>query len=155
MTKPRTPRPLSWKPKLNGEVYCSSACGSKCKRADFERATARAEALVKRLGSGWEPKVWENMGWHYSARSKSGYLTVHERWLHSGKKDVVTLVGEQLPDTYTAYLSQEKDGVGGTWTADADTPEEAIRDVVAQATQERDKISKLLVEVALLVPRAK
>ena len=28
-------------------------------------ATDAAEKLAKKMGSGWKPRVWENMGWHY------------------------------------------------------------------------------------------
>lgn len=27
-----------------------------------------AKALVKKLGKRWKPRVWENMGWYYSAK---------------------------------------------------------------------------------------
>lgn len=30
-------------------------------------ATRLGKALVKRLGPGWTLRVWENLGWHYSA----------------------------------------------------------------------------------------
>lgn len=26
-----------------------------------------AKALCARMGEGWEPRVWENLGWHYTA----------------------------------------------------------------------------------------
>lgn len=30
-------------------------------------AETGAKALVKKLGKRWKPRVWDNMGWHYSA----------------------------------------------------------------------------------------
>lgn len=48
-------------------TYCSPWCGMGCTFAAFEKATADAEALATQLGPNWEPHVWENMGWHYSA----------------------------------------------------------------------------------------
>jgi hypothetical protein len=56
-----------WTPIRNGDVFCAPACGNKCKLADFERATASAAALVAELGDGWQPRVWENLGWYFSA----------------------------------------------------------------------------------------
>lgn len=65
------PTPLSsggrWTPIRDGEVFCAPACGFKCKLVDFERATASAAALVAELGDGWQPRVWENCGWYFSA----------------------------------------------------------------------------------------
>lgn len=59
----------NWTPRaLPGGIYCSPACGGAkgfCKRADFDRATMDAGALAAQLGDGWEPRVWENLGWHW------------------------------------------------------------------------------------------
>lgn len=66
-----------WTPKLNGAVYCSPACGFKCKKADFDRAMDGAAALVRQLGAGWSPSVWENGGWHFEAK-KGGATVVVE-----------------------------------------------------------------------------
>lgn len=54
-----------WTPVLNGNIFCSPACGHKCKLADYEKAIKAANTLVSVLGDGWEPEVWENGGWHY------------------------------------------------------------------------------------------
>lgn len=56
-----------WTPVRRGRVYCSPACGRGCTHAEFMTATRKAKALVKRLGAGWKPCVWENLGWHYEA----------------------------------------------------------------------------------------
>lgn len=42
-----------------------------------DQATSEARKLVKKLGKGWKIRVWENMGWHYSAIALDGHLTVH------------------------------------------------------------------------------
>lgn len=63
-----------WTPKLNGDVFCSSACGSGCKKADFDRATELAGVIAAKLGRGWIPRVWENLGWHFEV--KKGAATV-------------------------------------------------------------------------------
>lgn len=54
-------------PIRDGDVFCSPACGCKCKLAEFERAKNSAAALVAELGHGWNPRVWENCGWHFCA----------------------------------------------------------------------------------------
>jgi hypothetical protein len=68
---------LSWKPRLRGKIYCSSACGHRCTKHDYDDAVKNAKALAKKLGYGWKTRVWENMGWHYSVSngpiSLSGY----------------------------------------------------------------------------------
>lgn len=56
---------LSWEPRSRGSIYCSSACGGDCTRGAYEFATKSAKALAKRLGKGWKPHVWENLGWHW------------------------------------------------------------------------------------------
>lgn len=60
---------LSWEPIRAGDVYCSPACGADCKYSDYEKATSQARALCDELGSGWEPLVWENMGWYFAAKN--------------------------------------------------------------------------------------
>lgn len=54
-----------WKPVRRGRIYCSPACGGDCTLAVFRAATAAAEKLAVKLGEGWEPRVWENLGWHW------------------------------------------------------------------------------------------
>lgn len=70
--------PDRWTPKLNGKIFCSPACGAQCKKADFDLATNGASALVGQLGSGWEPHVWENLGWHFEATKRGATVSVDE-----------------------------------------------------------------------------
>lgn len=58
---------LEWAPVLKGEIYCSPRCGMNCKKADHDKAHAAAAACCAILGAGWEPRVWENWGWNWSA----------------------------------------------------------------------------------------
>lgn len=55
-------------PILNGDIYCSPACGMSCKKADFDAVSEQARVVALRLGSGWEPHVWENCGWNFEVR---------------------------------------------------------------------------------------
>ena len=44
-------------------------------------AEIAGKALIKRLGPGWDLRIWENLGWWYEARFRKGELSVHE---HAG-----------------------------------------------------------------------
>jgi len=138
-----TKRKLSWKAKRNGDIYCAPACGGGCTYAAFKLATKRAELLCKRLGPEWQPDVSENLGWHYAVKSPCGRVRVSEHWPAPGKGDLVSRVGRLVPDHYTAFLNLDG-GIGGVWTATADTPEEAIRIVQSQAIDEHDRVSDVL-----------
>lgn len=76
------PNPISeldeWTPTLNGEIYCSRACGFKCKKVDFDKATAKALELANQMGHGWEPRVWENGGWHYEVLKRGASVTAED-----------------------------------------------------------------------------
>lgn len=67
-----------WTPVRDGDVFCAPACGHKCTLADFERATVGAAALVAELGEGWQPRVWENDGWNFSAEKGSAKVDYSE-----------------------------------------------------------------------------
>lgn len=67
---------LSWTPRRVGPVYCSPACGGKCRHADYLKAKETAAYMVKALGSGWRPRVWENLGWHAAAITVKGDFRV-------------------------------------------------------------------------------
>lgn len=65
----------SWVPIHRGRIYCSPACGLGCTRAEYEKAFKDCADLCKLLGPGWEPEVWENLGWHYACNK--GVLRLH------------------------------------------------------------------------------
>ena len=50
-----------------GEIYCK--CGLGCLRADYDRAIAAGADLAAQLGKGWKPRVWDSLGWRWSAKS--------------------------------------------------------------------------------------
>lgn len=66
--------PDEWTPVLNGDVFCSPACGHKCKKADYDHAVEAANTLAARLGYRWEVEIWENGDWFHSV--KNGPATV-------------------------------------------------------------------------------
>lgn len=71
------PKCDSWKPIRRGLVYCSPACGFDCTYEAFLKAQEEAEALARRCGPRWKPRVWENCGWHYAATSPGNNVKVH------------------------------------------------------------------------------
>lgn len=128
---PKVPKPLSWKARRNGEIYCSPACGSNCTRASYEQALKLAAALCKELGPSWVPRVWENMGWHCQASSSCG------RWhVHISKAPLGT-------PSYTVFLSPQP-SQGGKWVAHGKTPQAALRKVWKSAKPYLEDCSRLL-----------
>lgn len=55
------------KPVRKGKFYCSPWCGFDCLWEHFQNATKKAQELCEKLGPAWEPRVWENTGWHWQA----------------------------------------------------------------------------------------
>lgn len=74
---------LSWKAVRRGATYCSPGCGAKCTWEKYQHAKRMARALAKRLGPGWKPEVWENMGWHWKAAGPGGAL-VYDQGIYGG-----------------------------------------------------------------------
>lgn len=62
-------------PRRSGNVYCSPWCGGQCKWTAFvsarQKATDLAKRLNKKFGSGWTPRVWENLGWNYEVKNNA------------------------------------------------------------------------------------
>lgn len=104
--------------------YCASWCGRGCTRAEFEKANRKARKLANQLGKGWEPFVWENLGWYWSA--VNGGMKVHPSF-----------------DGYTAFLG-EPDNSGGRWAEHGNTPKAAVDNVIAKAEEERDLITSCI-----------
>lgn len=57
-----------WTPVLRGKIFCSPRCGGSCTKAAYDAAVKHAAELAALLGPGWEPVVWENLGWHYECK---------------------------------------------------------------------------------------
>jgi hypothetical protein len=125
ITMPKAIRELSWTPRSRGNIYCSSACGHGCKRADYEKAVASAEQFANGLGRGWKPRVWENMGWHWSV--SNGEFRISP----SG-----------LKGRYTVYLNPTQ-SVGGTgnFFAGPATPRAGMEQVLNEARSRRDALN--------------
>lgn len=54
-----------WVPVLNGDIYCSPACGGKCKKSAYDQAVVDSNEMASLLGAGWKPIVFENLGWYW------------------------------------------------------------------------------------------
>lgn len=124
-------RPLSWKPRWRGAVYCSPACGSGCLRSEYNRAVKAADKLAAELGQGWTPRVHENLRWHYSAVSKCGRLKVSP----AGR----TRAGRVA--SWFALFGEP--GIGGRWSATRKSPRAAVRAVIADGLAELQMITAL------------
>lgn len=100
---------LSWSPVKRGTVFCSPACGGDCTHAQYTEAHHRAAQLVSTLGSGWYPRVWENLGWHWEAyygpkTNTTASLTITQD-THAGD---LLLIAHHAHGSYTAHGSDAK-----------------------------------------------
>ena len=143
--KQKKPKPLSWKPRRRGDTYCAPACGHGCTWEERQQAKRNAKALARHMGRGWTTRVHENMGWHYTVISPCGRIKLHEYWRHvEPEAGVVDRLAVLVPDHYAAFLG-EPDSPGGKWAESGDTPEEALRSVVAGA---KAKLAKIQASIA-------
>jgi hypothetical protein len=109
----RAAKPLSWKARRRGRIFCAPACGRGCTAHEHRGAVHNAAALAKSLGPGWTPHVWENLGWHYAAISSCGRIRVLPN--HRG---------------YHAFLGAADGYMGGRWCENGRTPAAAVRNVI-------------------------
>jgi hypothetical protein len=108
-----------WAPIEDGAGrYCAPACGRGCTLAEFGRAHAAGAALARQLGDGWTYHVYENLGWHYEARSACGRIKVS--------------VSFTKPLLFTAFLGP-RDCAGGTWVQTRSDAHEAVAAVLREA----------------------
>lgn len=114
-----------------GPIYCAPFCGAGCTWAAHQRAVQLAHETCMRLGGGWKPVVWENMGWHARAVGAEGHLHV---FIHTHRAHLYN---------YSAMMNETDTSGSGHWHADATTPEEAVRAVVAQFKEHRALVEKL------------
>jgi hypothetical protein len=128
-------------PVRRGDVYCSPGCGMGCKWEKYQEAKHLAAALAKRLGKGWEPKVWENLGWHYEARLPS----TGSAW-HSLR------VMEHLD---SRYLKSDRYWCAlHMYSAHAASPVAAVRAVVLAMREDKSKLEAFLEAIHASTPSA-
>lgn len=119
-----------WNPRRRGKVYCSPACGGGvkwgCTVERHRAATKIAESMCRRLGKGWMPHVFENLGWH--ARAVRGPFSV----------------ARDASDRYT--VSHYRRGVLG----EGSTPKAAIGSMIERLWGERQLAESILVATEML-----
>lgn len=76
-------------------LKCAKWCGRGCTKAEYERARKAAHKLCAKLGTGWLPRVWENLGWHYAAEKH--FVSIHEQHYAPDKTA-----------SYTVFFNAEK-----------------------------------------------
>lgn len=112
---------------LKGSIYCCPGCGRGCTYTAYRHAVREAQKLIKRLGPGWVARVWDNLGWNYSAELADARLTV-------------SVSTHKRKTTYHAYLHHLANEGGGIWVATHDdAPEAAIQQVLDAAKREIDE----------------
>jgi hypothetical protein len=119
---------LSWTPRRRGKIYCSSACGGDCKWAAHVKAKLRAKALAKSLGAQWKPRVWENLGWHYSV--SCGDVVVH-------------------PYSFGGYWAAVNGPI--QFTASAQSAKGAVVRAIERAKKLTTELAKMLSDVNFLI----
>lgn len=111
-----------WEPVRVGAVYCSPACGGQCTFAAYQKATKDAARIAAKLGDGWKPRVWENLGWHFKVvRGKA-------------------IVHKSFDGTYQSECD------GRFWERGA-TPQAAVDAMCAAIRAAVNDLSKILAEV--------
>lgn len=110
---------------------CAEWCGRGCTKAEHDKAVRIARALVRQLGPGWRPRVWENLGWHSEAVSRCGRITVHQLQFPKGQVH------------HTAYLGEPGCG-GGRWVESSSDPRVAVSSVIAAARRDLARIGAVL-----------
>jgi hypothetical protein len=136
------PKPLSWKARRRGATYCAPACGGGCTKAAYDQAQADAKRLQAIMGSEWEPRVWENLGWHFEVR-----------WRGNTER----LFGLRISPTY--YQRRKIRGymcfMGGMSVGDGKTPWAALRAAVKIDRADIDeRLAPLLAAEAMLAARS-
>lgn len=121
-------KPRGWTPVAAGDIYCSPACGMGCTRKEYDEAVASAAALAQALGNGWEPRVWENLAWHYKARKGTCEVFLNGR-----------------DGTYMAMLNTSRKGVQQTIGRDPD-PVLAVANAVSDLRKAHAAITAALAE---------
>ena len=125
---------LSWKPVRRGKRYCSPACGRGCTKAAHNSAVYQSRRLAKRLGEGWKPGIWENLGWHYSVIDKTGYVSVH---------------GDRHGNKHN-YTASDRFGL---WEPEhGHTPEEAIQRLRQQAFKKLANLKRAVTAISKVRP---
>jgi len=74
-----------------------------------EEAEKRGKELCKLMGANWKPKIWENLGWHFTAKLEmdNGYIEIYTRRKCSKKY----WVDSRMPGQSYLSVDDPKEGV--------------------------------------------
>lgn len=104
------------------QLHCDmQKCGAGCTEAEYQAACSESKATADKMGRGWRPRVWENLGWHWDLRYAQSGLQLHP---------------STVDGRWTAFLNAPSRMPGGKWVEDGRTPAEAIGAVLATARTE-------------------
>lgn len=100
-----------------------------------EEAEQKAQELCERLGPGWEPKVWNNMGWHWCVQNQ-----VISVWL-------------SYDNVYRALINSEEHLGSGKWISGkgSKNPLQAIRNSLAIASTDAIERSNIVLKAQLVL----
>ena len=108
-----------WIPKLSadGKFYCSPACGSGhyCRKEWHDEAVRKAGELAAQLGDGWEPHVFENLGWHCKVKkgcasvwpARDGFLARIEPGVVIGHAALQFIAEGETPEDALGFAVQD------------------------------------------------
>jgi hypothetical protein len=99
-----------WTPREQGDIYCAPACGRGCTKAEHQRAVDGANKLCALLGTGWIPRVWENLGWYYTAKLEKAVGIYIEVYPRTGG-DTQFWVDSRLPRQFYIDCNDPKEGI--------------------------------------------
>lgn len=107
-----------WTPVQRGDIYCSPACGGSCTLAEYQDAVKKADALCVKLlkihpNLPWKARVFENLGWHYTAHCRGLSVVEYER----GRTK-----------SYTVFVGDDRESGSGHWTGSGSSLKAALRD---------------------------
>lgn len=118
-------RDIDWTPvrsTVGGkDFFCSPRCGCGCTMADYNKAVSTSSKAARKMGRGWKPEVWENMGWHWCI--VKGVAKIHPG--ATGMKR----------GGYTAYINSAHQTLGR-----GSTPAKALAAGIAEASQRARKV---------------
>lgn len=79
---------------------------------DKQSVERAARELAEQMGPGWEPVVWENLGWHYTVKLRFGspgrYAEIRERQNGDGTR---SYSAEIYPGAVAGATSRDRDHV--------------------------------------------
>lgn len=98
---------------------------------DEQFVTERAKDLARRLGGGWRPEIWENLGWHYKAVHDGAQIAVYANHDDGRENGRVTYWADYGGGSYP-------DAKGRQLCSDGKStlPSDAVRQIIVAALEQ-------------------